>query len=568
MWDPKEFLRTARGEAPADLLLKGGRVLDVFSGAFVETDVALAGGRIVGYGAAPGTPTVRLDGAWLVPGLIDAHVHIESSQLSPASFAAAVVPHGTTTVVTDPHEIANVLGLEGVRYMLEATAALPLRVLLTAPSCVPASPFETAGAILSEREVSEMLTWERVVGLGELMNFPGAICGDASMWAKLRAARNLPIDGHAPGLSGPGLWAYALAGPTTDHECTELAEVRERLRCGMHVLIREGTTARNLEALLPVLSTATAPWVHFCTDDRHPQTLLEEGHMDDLMRKAFAAGVLPEVALAAATVHAARHYRQWDLGAVAPGYQADLVVLDDLASFRVACVYCAGERVAEGGLYVSPETPRVDPPRGTVHVDLAHLSFEIPAGAGEARVIGVIPGQVLTESLHERPAVEGDAVVSDTGRDILKLAVVERHRGTGNVGLGLVRGFGLKRGALASTVAHDAHHIVVVGACDEAMHQAVAALCELGGGQVVADRNAVIAALPLPIAGLMSDRPLCELARAAAELARAAGALGCRLPDPFMSLSFLALPVIPHLKLTDQGLVDVDAFRPVPLFVG
>ena len=542
--------------------------MDVISGEIRQGDLAVAGGYIVGFGARRAEEIIDLKGKYLVPGLIDAHVHIESSQLSPAEFARAVLPHGTTCVIADPHEIANVLGLRGIRYMLRATESLPLRVFFMAPSCVPSSPLENAGAMLSAEEIKEVLSWDRVLGLGEVMNFPGVLSRDPEVWAKLEAAHGKPIDGHAPGLSGYELWAYRLAGPRTEHECTLLREAREKLRAGMHILIREGTTARNLSALIPLLSAHTAPFVHFCTDDRHPETLHTEGHMDDVLRKAIAGGTDPLVAIAAATIHAARAYGLVDLGALAPGFRADFLVVSDLEQFEVERVYVGGELVAEGGrcLAECPDIPAGDV-RGTVDVDTGALSFRIPAEGKKARVIGVVPGQVVTEGLILEPKEVGGEVVADPERDILKLAVVERHRGTGNVGLGLVRGFGLKRGALGSTVAHDSHNIVVVGTNDGDMRLAVARLVELGGGQVVIADGKVLAELPLPLGGLMSDLPLEEVVRRSGGLKKASRSLGCVLPDPFMQLSFLALPVIPKLKLTDLGLVDVERFELTSLFV-
>lgn len=542
--------------------------MDVISGEIRQGDLAVAGGYIVGFGARKAEEIIDLKGKYLVPGLIDAHVHIESSQLSPAEFARAVLPHGTTCVIADPHEIANVLGLRGIRYMLRATESLPLRVFFMAPSCVPSSPLENAGATLSAEEIKEVLSWDRVLGLGEVMNFPGVLSRDPEVWAKLEAAHGKPIDGHAPGLSGYELWAYRLAGPRTEHECTLLREAREKLRAGMHILIREGTTARNLSALIPLLSAHTAPFVHFCTDDRHPETLHTEGHMDDVLRKAIAGGTDPLVAIAAATIHAARAYGLVDLGALAPGFRADFLVVSDLEQFEVERVYVGGELVAEGGrcLAECPDIPAGDV-RGTVDVDTGALSFRIPAEGKKARVIGVVPGQVVTEGLILEPKEVGGEVVADPERDILKLAVVERHRGTGNVGLGLVRGFGLKRGALGSTVAHDSHNIVVVGTNDGDMRLAVARLVELGGGQVVIADGKVLAELPLPLGGLMSDLPLEEVVRRSGGLKKASRSLGCVLPDPFMQLSFLALPVIPKLKLTDLGLVDVERFELASLFV-
>ncbi|MCD6541510.1 adenine deaminase [Candidatus Bipolaricaulota bacterium] len=558
----------AKGDEPADLLLRGARIVDVILGEIRQGDLAVAGGYIVGFGARKAEEIIDLEGKYLVPGLIDAHVHIESSQLSPAEFARAVLPHGTTCVIADPHEIANVLGLRGIRYMLRATESLPLRVFFMAPSCVPSSPLENAGAMLSAEEIKEVLSWDRVLGLGEVMNFPGVLSRDPEVWAKLEAAHGKPIDGHAPGLSGYELWAYRLAGPRTEHECTLLREAREKLRAGMHILIREGTTARNLSALIPLLSAHTAPFVHFCTDDRHPETLHTEGHMDDVLRKAIAGGTDPLVAIAAATIHAARAYGLVDLGALAPGFRADFLVVSDLEQFEVERVYVGGELVAEGGrcLAECPDIPAGDV-RGTVDVDTGALSFRIPAEGKKARVIGVVPGQVVTEGLILEPKEVGGEVVADPERDILKLAVVERHRGTGNVGLGLVRGFGLKRGALGSTVAHDSHNIVVVGTNDGDMRLAVARLVELGGGQVVIADGKVLAELPLPLGGLMSDLPLEEVVRRSGGLKKASRSLGCVLPDPFMQLSFLALPVIPKLKLTDLGLVDVERFELTPLFV-
>lgn len=556
---------------PVDLLLTNAQVFDVFAGRFRTADVAVAGGRIQGFGASDAREVRDLSGAWLVPGLIDAHVHIESSQLTPGEFARAVVPHGTTCVIADPHEIANVLGLDGIRYMLAASDSIPFHAYFMAPSCVPSSPFETTGASIGPDEITEILSWDRILGLGEVMNYPGVVRGDPEIAAKLGAARGRPIDGHAPGLSGPELWAYVAAGPRTDHECTTLEEAREKLNAGLRILIRDGTTARNLDALLPLLDERTAPFVHLCTDDRGPDTLLDEGHIDDLVRRAISGGVSPEVAILAATIHPARTYGLSTHGAIAPGYRADLVVLSDLESFRVREVYVDGIRAAADGVPSFEASPVPDDRvRDTVHVDPASLSFRLEAGdqpKRTVRVIGVHEGQVLTENAEDVVACEDGVALADPERDLLKLCVVERHAGSGAVGVGFVRGFGLVRGAIASTVAHDAHNVIVAGASDEDMHMAVEELTRLGGGQVVVDGGVVVARLALPIAGLMTDRPLRETAADAGTLTEAAHRLGCSLSAPFATLSFLALPVIPHLKLTDRGLVDVDAFRPVSLFL-
>ncbi len=538
----------------------------MFSGQFFPADLAIASGKILGFGAEEAERVVNVDGAFLVPGLIDSHVHLESSKLSPREFARAVLPHGTTTVIADPHEIANVHGLEGIRWMIEATRDLPLRVFFMAPSCVPASPLETPGAILGPEEIREILAWERVIGLGEVMNFPGVLAGDPPLMEKIAVAAGKPIDGHAPGLSGPDLWAYIRAGPRTDHECISLSEAEEKLRAGMHILIREGTTTRNLAALIPILTANSTPFVHFCTDDREPETLISEGHMDDLMRKAIAHGIPPAVAIASATIHAARTYGLVGLGALAPGYYADLLVVSDLQNFRIEQVFVGGVLVAEGGKCSAGFPSLPAPPTPSMRVNPEKLSFRIPAKKGLARVIRVIPNEVVTAELLLRPKVARGEVLADLERDMLKIAVVERHRGTGNVGLGLVQGFGLKEGALASTVAHDSHHIVVVGTNDEDMKAAVAELVRLGGGQVVVQGGRVLAELPLPIAGLMSDLSLSQVHSLSQELKKAAQSLGSPLSDPFMTLSFLSLPVIPTLKLTDLGLVDVRRFTIVPLF--
>ncbi len=563
------LIGAARGEEPADLLLKNARLVNVFSGEIHDADVALAGGRVLGWGPYQARRTVDLGGRVICPGFVDGHVHLESSMVRPAEFARAVVPHGTTAVVCDPHEIANVMGLDGVRYILEASEGLPLQVYVMAPSCVPATHMETAGAELAAAEIQELWRHERVIGLAEMMNFPGVLYRVPSVLEKIRIAGQRPIDGHAPGLSGLDLNAYAAAGIRSDHESTLLDEAREKLRLGMHVMIREGTTARNLRALLPLVTPANAPYCHFCTDDRHPDTLLNEGHIDDVVRQAVAQGLDPITAIQMATIHTAEYFGLRRLGAVAPGYRADLLVLDDLERVQIAQVYAAGELVAEGGdfLPAAAELPRVSI-RPSMHLDPVVVDFTLPAAQGQARVIGIVPGQVVTEDLRLVPTVSNGQVVSDPARDLLKIAVVERHRGTGNVGLGLVRGMGLKRGAIASSVAHDSHNLVVVGATDEEMRLALTAVADMGGGQVVVADGAVRAACPLPIAGLMSDRSLEEVRDQVEALTRAAHALGCGLSDPLMTLSFLALPVIPALKVTDRGLVDVDKFDLVPLFEG
>ncbi len=562
-------IAVARGEEPADLLLKNAQLVNVLSGEIHAADVAVYDGKVVGFGPYQARHVVDLEGRFVCPGLMDAHVHLESSMVQPAEFARAVVPLGTTSVICDPHEIANVLGLDGIQYILDASEGLPLHVYVMVPSCVPATHMETAGAELTAADIAGLMGRERVLGLAEMMNFPGVLYRVPSVLEKLRAAGDRPIDGHAPGLSGLDLNAYIAAGIGSDHECTDVEEAREKLRRGMHILIREGTTARNLHALLPLVTPANARLCHFCTDDRHPDTLLDkdQGHVDDIVRKAIAWGLDPVTAIQMASINTAEYFRLRGVGAVAPGYRADMLVLEDLEAVQVAQVYSAGTLVAENGSSLASRSgfPQV-PLQRSVHVDLSALDFTIAAGEGSARVIGVIPEQVVTEDLWMEPTRKDGTVISDPARDLLKIAVVERHHRTGNIGLGLVSGVGLKRGAIASSVAHDSHNIVVIGASDDEMRAAVAAVAEMGGGQVVIAGGEVQAACALPIAGLMSDQPLEEVAAQVESLTGASHALGCTLPDPLMTMSFLALAVIPSLKLTDKGLVDVAKFDFVPLF--
>ncbi len=564
-----ERIRVARGEAPADLVLRNARLVNVFSGEVHPADVAVYAGRVVGLGHYTAREEIDLHGRFLCPGLIDGHVHLESAMVHPAEFARAVLPHGTTTVIADPHEIANVLGMEGIRYLLEATAELPLNVYLMAPSCVPASPLETAGAELSAADLEVLLREERILGLAEMMNFPGVVHGVPEVLAKLEAARGRPVDGHAPGLLGHDLCAYIAAGIGSDHECTTLNEALEKLRLGMAIMIREGSTAHNLNDLLPLVMPGNASHCFFVSDDRHPADLLERGHMDAILRQAQPHELLPPVTLVQmATLNTARHFRLWDLGAIAPGYRADMVVVEDLETFEVSMVFKDGRPVAQSGALLGAALPEERPvPPSTFHVpDLRAERFAVPAGGPRLRVIGMIPGQVVTRALWEEPRVEDGLAVADPERDLLKLAVVERHRGSGRVGLGFVRGFGLRRGALASSVAHDSHNIVVVGCSDTEMAAAVEAVVRMGGGQVAVAGERALAELPLPIAGLMSDRPLEEVRARLEALNRAAQELGCALESPLMSLSFLALVVIPELKLSDRGLVDVQRFDFVSLF--
>jgi len=566
--DLHSLLAVARGDAPADLLLRNARLVNVLSGEIHDADVAVSGARIAGIGyCCEARAIVDLEGAYLCPGFIDAHVHVESSMVPPTEFGRAVLPRGVTTVVTDPHEIANVLGLEGIRFMLEDARHAPLTMFVNASSCVPATHMGTAGATLSTSNIGALLDEPQVLGLAEVMNFPGVVSGDESVLAKLQVFEGRVIDGHAPGLSGKQLNAYVAAGITSDHECTTVEEAREKLRLGMTIYMREGTAAKNLRALLPLVSPETERHLCLCTDDRQPADLLTEGSIDHAIRVAIAGGVPPITALRMATLNTAEHFRLFDRGAISPGRRADMVVFDDVGDVRPSAVYVDGQLVARSGKMLDGlRAVRPPSPSGSVKIDWRHVDLTIPAAGSRARVIGVVPDQIVTSHKVMGVTVRNGLAVADPSRDMLKMAVIERHGRTGGMGLGFVTGVGLARGAIASTVAHDHHNLVVIGADDRSMLTAARAVAGAGGGQAVADGETVLALLPLPIAGLMSDLPIEEVRRRCEDLAAHARRLGSTLPDPFMATSFLALEVIPSLKLTDQGLVDVDKFEIVPLF--
>ena len=552
-------LAVARGDEPADLVLRGGSVLSVFTHEWLDVDVAIVDGWIAGLGNYEGRETIDAAGRWVVPGFIDAHMHLESSKLLVDEFARLVLPFGTTAVVADPHEIANVLGTDGVHWLLDATTDLPLDVYFMASSCVPASQFESPRRELTPGDLASLLRRRRVIGLAEMMNFPGVVSGAPSELAKLALAQH--VDGHAPGVRGRSLMAYAAAGIRSDHEAYTVEEGRERLRAGMWLLIREGSAARNLQALLPLLAEYGPGRIAFCTDDREPEHIADDGHINSMVRDAVAFGIPPEDALVCATHSPATWHGLEHLGAVAPGYRADLLVLPDLESFVPDTVLKGGRPAAE-----IPQAEVPDWVRHTVRIGaFGPEMFRVPWSGGSARVIGIVPGQIVTDSLVDEPGHRAGEALADATRDLAKIAVVERHLGTGRVGLGFVRGFGLERGAIASTVAHDAHNVVVVGMNDASMAAAVRRLANRGGGIVVVDGAEVLAELPLPVAGLLSDAPLDEVVAASRAVIEAARELGCRLEAPFQHLAFLALSVIPSLKLTDRGLVDVDSFELVPL---
>ncbi len=561
MVDLARRLAVARGDEPADLVIRGGRVFSVFTREWLETDVAIADGYVAGLGEYEGAETLDASRRYVVPGFVDAHMHLESSKLLVDEFARLVLPLGTTAVVADPHEIANVLGTDGVHWLLDACADLPLDVYFMASSSVPASKFESPRRELTPGDLEGLLRRRRVIGLAEMMNFPGVVSGSEHELAKLRLARH--VDGHAPGVLGKALNAYAAAGIRSDHEAFTAEEGRERLRAGMWLLIREASAARNLRALAPLVAEFGPSRMAFCTDDREPEHIADDGHINAIVRDAVALGLSPEDALVMASHHPALWHGLDHLGALAPGYQADVLLLPDLERFVPELVLKRGRPVEEIPSVVVPDWVK-----HTVRVQhVASNDFRILWGGGRARVIGLVPDQIVTESLVDEPAAENGLAVADPARDLAKVAVIERHLGTGRIGLGFVRGFGLKRGALGSTLAHDAHNIVVVGVDDHAMARAVGRLTELQGGIVVVEEQGVRAELPLPVAGLLSDRPLAEVIEASRACVAAAEALGCTFPAPFQMMAFLALSVIPSLKLTDRGLVDVERFELVPLRV-
>jgi adenine deaminase len=562
MPDLARRLAVARGDEPADLVVRGGQVFSAFTREWLEGDLAIADGYVAGLGDYKGTDTLDATGRYVVPGFIDAHMHLESAKLLVDEFAKLVLPLGTTAVVADPHEIANVLGTDGVHWLADLCADLPLDVYFMASSSVPASVFESPRRPLLPGDLEGLLHRRRVLGLAEMMNFPGVVAGSESELVKLGLPGATHVDGHAPSLLGKELNAYAAAGIRSDHEMSTIEEGRQRLRAGMWVLIREASGARNLHELLPLVHEFGPHRLAFCTDDREPEHIAEEGHINSMVRDAVAAGIAPEDALVMASLNAATWHGLRDLGALAPGYQADVLVLPDLESFVPETVLKAGREIGE---IVRPEVPEWV--KHTVRVrPLSTNDFAIPwEGDGQARVIGIVPDQIVTESLLEEPLVVDGKAHADPDRDLLKIAVVERHLGTGRVGLGLVRGFELKSGAIASTVAHDAHNAVVVGVKDDDMLRAVRRLSETGGGVVVIDRGIVQAELRLPVAGLLSDAGLEDVIADSRACIEAAHALGCELPSPFQTMAFLALSVIPQLKITDRGLVDVDRFELVPL---
>ena len=561
----RSIIAASLGEVEVDTLLAGGMVADVFAGKIEKRDVAVHNGRIVGFGNYSAKEVIDLEGNLIVPGFIDGHVHIESSMVTPPEYARAVLGLGTTSIVCDPHEIANVMGKEGIRYILDTSRNIFLNVYVMLPSCVPATAMESSGAVLRATDLLEFRGEERVRGLAELMNYPGLIAGDEEVLEKVSAFSDMIIDGHAPLLSGKELSAYSIFAHS-DHECTTEEEAREKLAKGMRIMIREGTGAKNFDELIKIVTPANSRRFFFVSDDRNPLDLLGEGHIKQMVTRAINAGLDPVIAIQMATLNTAEYFNLKDIGAIAPGFIADMVVLDVLDDCSPLMTLKDGVVVAKDGkVVVDIPVFRNDRGKATINIKMDGLSEKLKiSGSGTARVIKVLEDQIVTEEIREEVDPESGLPIGD---DILKIAVCERHTGSGNVGLGLIKGFGIKSGAIASSVAHDSHNIVVVGSDDSDMIAAIREIERVGGGQTVVKDGSVLATLALPIAGLISDKPLEEVRIRLLELREAAKELGCGLKDPFMTLSFMALPVIPSLKVTDKGLFDVLNFEFVELFV-
>ncbi|MFD1198869.1 adenine deaminase [Brucella gallinifaecis] len=560
----EQMIDQGAGREPADIVLKGGRFFDLVTGELVESDIAICGDRIVGtFGTYHGKQEIDISGRIVVPGFIDTHLHIESSHITPHEFDRCVLPQGVTTVICDPHEIANVLGAEGLKYFLDSSLETIMDIRVQLSSCVPATHMETSGAKLLIDDLLPFAEHPKVIGLAEFMNFPGVLSKDPESMAKLEAFQGRHIDGHAPLLRGLDLNAYIAAGIRTEHEATSAEEALEKMRKGMHVLVREGSVSKDLHALMPIITERHSQFLALCTDDRNPLDIADQGHLDYLIRTAIAGGVEPLAIYRAASISAARAFGLFDRGLVAPGQRADLVVIDSLEACNAEIVFSAGRLVCEE--LFAKRNPVAEVGRNSVKAPKVSASnFRSQSNSGKTRAIGIVPGKIITQSLEFDLHVGPHGVEPDIERDVVKIAVIERHGKNGNIATGFVHGFGLKAGAIASTVSHDSHNICVVGVSDEDIAAAANRLGEIEGGFVVVRDGKVLAEMPLPIAGLMSAQPYEAVREQLRALRHAAEELGSVLEEPFLQLAFIALPVIPHLKITDRGLVDVDRFE----FVG
>jgi len=552
-----------------DLLLKNAKLINTFSGDIYKTDIAVHDGKIVGFGSYDAKNVIDLKGMYVSPGFIDGHIHVESSMVKIPEFAKVVLPCGTTSVVIDPHEIANVLGTEGIKYMLSSSIDAMLGVYVMLPSCVPSTNLETSGATLSANDLSLLLNDERVIGIAEVMNYPGVLNGDRDLLMKIAIANGKIIDGHAPFLSGKGLYAYVSSGIKSEHECSNIEEAREKLRAGMYIMIREGTAAKNLKSLIKLVNSDNSRKMLFVTDDRHLEDINNEGHINYLVKKAIEYGVDPVKAIQMATINTAEYFRLNNLGAILPGYSADMIVFDNLKKINIKMVFKNGVMVSKNGKIVDGIIKEYkEKLRGTINVRwIEHDDFALKAESKKARVINVIPNEIITKMTVEDVKVDGGYVSCDTERDILKIAVIERHMASGRIAKGLVRGFKLKKGAIASSISHDSHNIIVVGTYDEDMYQAAVGVVKMQGGICAALNGQILESLPLPVAGLMSDRSADFVRTKLRRLREVAKYLGSELPDPFMAMSFLTLPPIPEIKITDRGIIDANKFKVIDLFV-
>ena len=565
----RDLIRSARGEIPADLVFSGCNLINVFTGTVETADIAVYKGFIVGVGSGyHGLEEIDVSGKTITPGLIDGHLHIESSMMLPSRLAEAIMPHGTTTIIADPHEIANVMGLDGIRLMLSESRDIPLDVFFTAPSCVPATHLETSGAEIKVEDLVQIKNEARILGLAEMMNFPGVLAGATDVLDKIQAYKDRIIDGHAPGLTGHDLQAYIVAGIRSDHEAMELKEGLEKIGLGMMLMIREGSTAKNLDTLLPLVNERNEHRCCFVSDDLHPLEIAERGHLNHMVTSAILRGLNPISAIKMASWNPAQYFGLKDRGALAPGYRADLVVLNDLSNFNIDQVYKDGQKIVDQGIFIVEQpVSQVSFPSSMKIAPISVDDIRIPYQDRKARIIEIIPGQITTRASFETVHQRNSLVISDTKSDTLKLVVAERHKKTGNIAVGLVRGFGLRIGALATSVAHDSHNIIAVGVHDQDILQAIREVKVMGGGMSVIKNGDLLAKVPLPVAGLMSQESFPKLLSQLKNLKKAISSTGCLLPEPFMCLSFLSLPVIPELKLTDKGLVDVNRFEIVPLFL-
>ena len=560
----KRLTAIARGDTPADMVIKNGLIVDLFNGRIIRADVAIYKDTIAGIGSYRGKKSIDAQRCYLLPGFIDGHLHLESTMLSPSEFTKVSLAHGTTAVVIDPHEVANVAGIAGIKYILKATELLPIDFFIMAPSCVPASDLETFGHRITASDIKRLLKIKRVIGLAEVMDFPDVVNGKDEMLKKIAISENMVVDGHAPLLSGKGLSAYIAAGPASDHEATNISEGREKLGLGMHLMMREGSIAKDLKNLAALVNKHSLSNISFVSDDLLPTELIRDGHINRILRKAVSLGLDPIMAVRMATLNTARYFALKKTGAIAPGYKADMVLAGDLKRFKINTVIKNGRVVYEDGGYKINFNKKAPPPFNIVNsvkakaVDEANLLVKAKK---KIDAIGLIPNEILTKWLKLKPLIVKDSVISDTKRDILKIAVVDRHRASGNVGCGFVNGMGLKRGAIATSIAHDSHNIISVGTNDRDMVIAINRIIAMQGGLVIAENGKVLGELPLPIAGLMSRAKAEDVAKALSKLEDIARRLGTKVRDPFITLSFLSLPVIPELRVTDLGVVDVKSGR-------